>query len=100
VLGPDGRAIEAEQAATLEDAIDYRIGEIIVVEDVAPAVGVLVRGEEHRAAADVALVDHVVEHVGSVVAVGEVADLVDDEHVRSQINRECFVQAAVAACRR
>ena len=49
--------------------------------------GRLVGGEDHRALAQVAVVDDVEEHVGGVGAVGEVADLVDDEHVRVSVAR-------------
>ncbi len=47
------------------------------MEHLAPPLRVLVRGEQHRAVTDVALVDDVVEDVGGVVPVGEVADLRD-----------------------
>ena len=41
------------------------------------------------------LVDDVEEHVGGVVAVREVADLVDDEHVRFEVARERFAKPTV-----
>jgi hypothetical protein len=56
------------------DAVDDGFGEIVIVEDIAPAFGRLVGGEDHRAASDVAVVDDVVEDVGGVVAVAEVSD--------------------------
>ena len=48
----------------------------------------LVGGEDHRALAPMPLVDDVEEHVGGVGAVGEIADLVDDEHGRMRVGRQ------------
>ena len=47
------------------------------MKDVAPSLRVLVGGEDHRPAANVSVVDDVIEDVGRVVAVREVADLVE-----------------------
>ncbi len=92
------RTVEAQQAAPFEDAIDDGLGQIVVVEDGAPlALRVLVRGEDHGALADVAVVDHVVEDVRGVWAVREIADLIDHEHVRADVADERFTEAAVAA---
>jgi hypothetical protein len=99
VLGPDRGAVEAEQSPALEDAVDDGVGEIVVVKDVAPSLGMLVGREDHRAAADVAVVHDVVEHVGGVIAVGEVADLVDDEHVRLHVAPEGLAEPAFSARR-
>jgi hypothetical protein len=98
VLGPDRGPIEPEVSTAFEYAVDDRVGEIVVVQDVSPALGVLVGGEHHRASANVSIIDHVVEDVGRVGAVGEVADLVDDEHVRPHVGRECLAHLAIAAC--
>ena len=54
--------------------------------------GVLVGGEDHRAPFDMPFVDDVEQHVRGVVAVGEVADLVDDQHVRPHVARHGFAQ--------
>ncbi|HET6414095.1 MAG TPA: hypothetical protein VFG53_18700, partial [Anaeromyxobacter sp.] len=59
-------------AAALEDAVDDGGREVLVVEDAAPGIERLVGGEDHRATLQVALVDDVEEHVGGVVAVGQV----------------------------
>lgn len=75
-------AIEQQHAPTLEHAVDDGSRKVVVVEDFAPSVGVFVRREDHRATCLMALRDDVVEDVRSVVAVREIADLVDDEHVR------------------
>jgi hypothetical protein len=62
-----------------------------------PALGLLVRREDHRALLDVPLVDDVEEDVRGVVAVGEVADLVHDQDVRSQVARQRVAQLASSA---
>lgn len=100
VAASDGGAVELEDASALEDAVDDGIGEILVVEHVAPSLGRLVGCEHHRAAADVALVDDMEQDVGGVVAVGEVADLVDHEYVRLHVARESAAERAVATCGR
>ena len=89
--------VETQHAAALEDAVDDGLGEIVVVEHGAPGgLRRLVGGEDHRASADVALVDDVVQDVRRVGAVREVADLVDDEHVRPHVAHEGLAQRAFA----
>ena len=82
MLRPERWAVEAKKATALEDAVDDGVGEIVIVQDVAPAPWMLVRREDHRASANVAVVDDVIEDVRRVVSVGEIANLVDHEHVR------------------
>jgi hypothetical protein len=86
-------------APALEDAIDDGVREVIVVEHGAPSSRAFVRREDHRAPADVALVDDVEEDVRGIVAVGQVADLVDDEDVRFDVGRERLAQAPLTTCR-
>jgi hypothetical protein len=97
VLGADGRAVESEQATAFEDPINDGVGEVLVVQDGAPGLGVLVGGEDHGALADMAIVDDMEQDVGGFAAVGEVAHLVDDEHVRAQVGGEAVAQQTVAA---
>lgn len=93
-----GGAIEDEEAAALEGAVDDGLGQVVVVEDGAPGgERRLVGGEEDRAPAQVAVVDDVEQHVGGVGPIGEVADLVDDEDVRMDVLGERLPQAAIAA---
>lgn len=98
MAGAVAGAVEDEEASALEDAIDDGVGEVTVVEGVAP-VGErrLVGGEDHGPLSGVAVVDDVEEHVGGVVAVGEVADLVDHEDVRVGVGGQGLAQAARAA---
>ena len=63
----------------------------------APLLEGLVGREDHRATLEVALVDDVEEHVRGVVAVCEVAHLVDDEHVGLHVLHERLAQTALSA---
>jgi len=96
VTSTHGRAVEIEEAAAFEDAVDDGGGEVIVVEDGAPEGGVLVGGEEHGASGEMAVVDDVEEHVSSVGAVGEVADFIDDEDSGVGVAGEGLCEAARA----
>src|SRR3712207_659590 len=64
------------------------MGEILVVEDLAPGAERLVGREDHGASTLVAVVDDVKEHVGGVSAVREVADFIHDEHRRVGVPNE------------
>lgn len=75
------RTVELQQATTLEDSVHDGRSEVVIVQHAPPAVGMLVGREDHRAACLMALRDDVIEDVRGVVAVRQVADLVDDEHV-------------------
>jgi hypothetical protein len=80
--GPVGRAVEDEKLPLFEGSVDDGLGEVTVVEDIAPlGERRLVGGEDHGLALEGTFVDDVEEDVGGVVAVGEVTDLVDDEHM-------------------
>ncbi|MEY4509355.1 MAG: hypothetical protein RLZZ450_1477 [Pseudomonadota bacterium] len=65
--------------ASLEYPVEDRLGEVVVVQDVAPGPQLLVRREDHGLAREVALVDDTEEHVGGIRCVHEVANLVDDQ---------------------
>jgi len=66
-------AVELQQSAPLEHAIDDGGREVVVVQHAAPAIGMFVRCEDHGAPRLMALRDDVVEHVRGIVAVGQVA---------------------------
>jgi hypothetical protein len=74
----DGGPIEANEAAALEDAIDDRLPQILVMEDAAPGLERFVGREDHRAVSAMALIHHVKEHVRRVGAISEISHLVDD----------------------
>jgi len=67
------------------------------MERLSPPIRVLVRREDHGASSNVAVVDDVIEDVGGIVAVGEITDLVDNEHVGAYVFREGLAQLALAA---
>lgn len=92
----DRGAVESEQSATLEDAVDDGECEIVIVQHTSPGGERLVRGKDHGALAPVAVVDDVKEHVGSVHTVGEVADFVNDEDVGMRAGGQGCGERAVA----
>jgi hypothetical protein len=96
MLGAHRRAVQEQHATALQDAVDDRGGEVVVVEYSAPVVRVLVRREDHRALRLMSVVDDVVEHVGGVLAVREVADLVANEHVRRDVAHERVGELTIA----
>src|SRR3954469_5909182 len=100
MLGADGRAIELEPATSLEDAVDDGLREILVVEHGSPGIGVLVAGEDHRAPAAVAVVDDVVQHVGGIGSVSEIADLVNHKDVGRDVARKSLGETALTKRRR
>ncbi len=79
VLGAHGRTVEQQETAAFEDAVDDCGGQVVVVQNGTPCVGMLVRGEDHRALRLMTMANDVVEHVRRVGSVAEIADLVDDE---------------------
>ena len=79
MFGSHGGPVKAEQPSAFENSIDDGLSEVVIVKRLAPTLRMLVGREEHRAASDVSIVDDVVEDVRGVVAVREVASLVDDE---------------------
>jgi hypothetical protein len=80
----------------LEDPIQDGLGEIRIMEDPAPGGERFVRGEDHRAMMQVALVDDVEEHVGGIGPVAEIAYFVDDQHVRMGVGRQRMAKLALA----
>lgn len=88
MLGAHRRAIQGEQSAALEDAIEDGLCEVVVVEHVAPGGQRLVGREDHRPLLPVPIVDDVEEHVGGVGPVREVAHFVDDEDARLDVRSE------------
>jgi hypothetical protein len=87
----DRRPIEPYEAATLEDAIDDRLPEILVVQHAAPRLQCLVRCKDHGPVAAMPFIHDVKEHVRRVGAVGEVAHFVDhqDGGMRVRLQRVC-----------
>jgi hypothetical protein len=84
-------------ATALEDPVDDRGGQVVIVEDATPGVEGLVGGEDHRAVLEMALVDDVEEQVGGIVPASEIPDLVDQKNVRADVLGERLAQAPLPA---
>jgi hypothetical protein len=92
------RPVETQQATALQDAIDDGFSQVFIVQYASPLLRMLVRREEHRLASNVAVVDHVVEHVRSVVAVSEVSHFIDNQNVGADECVDRSAHAAIPAC--
>jgi hypothetical protein len=66
------------------------------MKDATPVGEPLVRGEDHGAFAEMAFVHDVEQHVCGVVAVAEIAELVDHEQVGMGVGREGLDEASLA----
>jgi hypothetical protein len=97
VARSDGGPVELVVPAPLEDAVDDRGREVVVVQDVAPGVRLLVRREDHRSPSQMAFVHDVEEHVRGVESVREVAHLVDQQDAGSRVRGERFAHPTLAA---
>jgi hypothetical protein len=71
-------------------------GEHVVSENLAPLGEALVARDDHRAAF-IATRDELEDHVGLDAVQGKVADLVDDEHRRSQVSLQLSADRPVAS---
>ena len=90
--------VEDQQPTAFEGAVHDRLGQIMIMEDCAPrGQRRLVGREDDRPLLEVAVVDHMEEDIGGIEAVGKVADLIDDEHVRLKVVQQTVAQAAIAA---
>jgi hypothetical protein len=88
VQGSDRRAIESNEAPTVEDTVDDRLPETLIVEHASPRLQRFVRRKDHGPTAAMALVDDVKEHVGRIGPIGEITDLVDDQYRGVRVERE------------
>jgi hypothetical protein len=93
-----GGAVHDDEAAVLEDTVDNGVCHVVIVQGVAPlGEGRLVGGEDHGPATQVPVVDDVEQDVGGVGAVGQVADLVDDQQVGAGVGGQGLAQLGLAA---
>ena len=74
--------------AALEEAVEDRIREVRIMEHVSERGQGLVGADEDGTTSQVALVDDEIEHVGRVVGVRELAELVDDQDVGVDVKFE------------
>src|SRR2546429_268269 len=63
---PPGGSIEVDEASTLQDSIQNGGRQILVVQHLSPRAERLVRGEDHRPLLEVAMVHHMVQHIGGI----------------------------------
>src|SRR5277367_4928027 len=73
---------ELDVPPILQDSVEQRLGEILIMEDIAPSPQRLVGGEESRSALNVPGIDDGVQDIGSIGGMREIAKLIDDEHLR------------------
>lgn len=86
--GPVRWTVQDEGPTPLEDPVEDRGGKVVVVEYGAPCFEGLVRREDHGAVLQVAVVDDVVQHIGGVVGVGQVAEFIHDEYSGVRVGRQ------------
>ena len=86
-------AAQMHDIATFQQAIDNRISEVRIVQHAAPRVRGLVRGDDNRAACEVAAVNDLEQQVGGIRAVGQVAQLVNHEDIGIDERVERFVDS-------
>jgi hypothetical protein len=94
---PHGGSVEHNDASSFEDPVNDGFCEVGVVQDMPPLGERFVGSEENGLLLEIACVDDVVEHVGSVVAEAPIADLVDDEHLRSDVSFESLPEIALGS---
>ncbi len=96
MLGAHRGAVQREDPAALEDTVDDRQREVVVMQHVSPGGDGFVGGKYHRTASLVAVVDDMEEHVRGVGAVGEIAYFIDDEQARMGVGGERVSEATRA----
>jgi hypothetical protein len=97
VLSTYGRAVEFEVSTALEYPVDDGVSQILVVKNPSPGIQGFVGSKDHRFFLLMAFVDDMEEDVGCIGAIGEVADLVDDEHCGACVGMESLTEAAMDA---
>jgi hypothetical protein len=60
------RSVESDEASTLQNSIEDSGREIFVMQDLAPFAERFVRGEDHGSLSQMALVDHIKQHVRGI----------------------------------
>ncbi|GAC1455772.1 MAG: hypothetical protein PVSMB1_05340 [Gemmatimonadaceae bacterium] len=96
MLGSERGPVECEDSAALENAVDDRLRQVLIMQHAPPSRERLIRGEDHGALSPMAIVDHVEEHVRGVRAVREVAHFVDDQDAGMDVRRQDVSEPAAA----
>ena len=92
---PVAVAADVDDVTAVEGPVKEGGGHDLVVQDLAPALEALVRGEDRRCVL-VAAVDELVEEDGAALDGREVADLVDDQKCRVGQGLEALIEASRA----
>ena len=88
------RSTQLDEPSPFQYPVGDGLGQVRVVKYPTPLVQALVRGEDHRLLVQIAMIDHLEEHVGGVGAIGQVPHLVDDEDVRLHVRHQGLGQPA------
>jgi hypothetical protein len=86
--------------AAFEQPVEYRLGQVAIMEHLAQCRQRLVGGDDDRPPLQVPQADDAEEHVGGVRGVALVAEFVDDEHVRMDVRLQRVVEITVLHCGR
>ena len=97
MFGAYGWAIELDETAPFQDAVDDGLSQIRVVQHGSPVGKSFVGGQQDGPLALMPLVDDVEEHVGGVNAVGKIPQLIDDQDMRVGVGLEPFPERALVS---
>jgi hypothetical protein len=93
VTGPIAGPIDQHKPAFLQHVVHDGFRQIVVVQHFALcSQRRLIGGEKHRSVTQMAVVDHVEQHVGGIGSVGQVAHFIDDQHVWLKLGGQRFAQ--------
>ncbi len=67
---PSRGSIEADESPSFQDPVEDSGSQVLVVQHFSPFIQRFIGGEDHGALAQVPVVNHVEEHVGSVLRIG------------------------------
>ena len=90
-------SIEANEPSALQDAIEDGGRQILVVQHLSPFTQGLVGSEDHGPLTQVPVVHDMKKDVGGVLPIGQVADLVDDQHVRVRVGGQRLLELSLGA---
>jgi hypothetical protein len=92
-------AVKLDVSSSLENPVEYDVGEVGIMQNFPPATERLVGGENHGSLLEIALVDHVKKDVGGIRSVGQIADFINDEYAGVDVSRQCVSESAFICCR-
>ena len=90
-------SIEANKPSALQDAVEDGRRQILVVEHLPPFIQRFIGSEDHRPFVQVAVVHHMEKDVGGVLRIGQVSDLVNDQHMRVRVGGQRLLEFSLDA---